>query len=96
MFPTRRCSLLWKTFLFRSHHIDKIKFLIVQGIVGIIRGYQLVISPLFGSVCRFYPSCSQYAIGALQRYGLIKGSWLAVKRLLRCHPWHVGGYDPVP
>jgi uncharacterized protein len=82
--------------LFGSHHIEKIKILIVQGVVGIIRGYQLVISPLFGSVCRFYPSCSQYAIGALLRYGLIKGLWLAIKRLLRCHPWHAGGYDPVP
>ena len=64
--------------------------------IGIIRGYQITISPLFGSVCRFYPSCSQYAIAALRRYGLMKGLGLAVKRLLRCHPWNPGGFDPVP
>jgi len=68
----------------------------VQGTIGIIRGYQLMVSPLLGSVCRFYPSCSQYAIEAFHRYGLIKGCWLAFNRLLRCHPWNAGGYDPVP
>jgi putative membrane protein insertion efficiency factor len=56
----------------------------------------MIISPLFGSVCRFYPSCSQYAIAALGKYGLTKGLGLAVKRLLRCHPWNPGGFDPVP
>ncbi|MEJ2155318.1 MAG: membrane protein insertion efficiency factor YidD [Desulfobacteraceae bacterium] len=69
---------------------------IVKGIALLIRCYQLVISPLFGSVCRFTPSCSQYAIEAFRRHGLIKGFVLSFKRLIRCHPWHAGGFDPVP
>jgi hypothetical protein len=64
--------------------------------IYIIRIYQLVLSPLLGPACRFVPSCSQYAIQALQKYGFIKGSWLAVKRISRCHPLNPGGYDPVP
>ncbi|MDE1461034.1 membrane protein insertion efficiency factor YidD [Spartinivicinus poritis] len=62
----------------------------------LIRAYQLAISPLLGRNCRFYPSCSSYALEAIEQYGAIKGCWLAVRRLLRCHPWHPGGYDPVP
>ncbi len=62
----------------------------------LIRAYQLLVSPLVGPACRFSPSCSQYALEAIRRHGAIKGSTLAVKRLLRCNPWHAGGYDPVP
>jgi len=65
-------------------------------LVLLIRGYQQVISPLFPPSCRFAPSCSAYAVTALQRYGVIKGGWLAFKRILRCNPWNPGGYDPVP
>lgn len=59
-----------------------------------IRLYKLLISPLLGDVCRFTPSCSIYAIGVIKKYGAAKGSWLALKRICRCHPWHPGGYDP--
>lgn len=65
-------------------------------LIGIIRGYRLFISPLFGPSCRFRPTCSQYAIEAIDRFGAVKGSWLATKRILRCHPFHPGGFDPVP
>ncbi|WP_341502609.1 membrane protein insertion efficiency factor YidD [Gallaecimonas sp. GXIMD4217] len=61
-----------------------------------IRAYQLLISPLLGPRCRFTPSCSQYAIEALKRHGPLKGSWLAARRILKCHPCHPGGHDPVP
>ncbi len=64
--------------------------------VGLIRLYQWLISPLLGPHCRFHPSCSQYALEAIERYGLVHGGWLAIKRIGRCHPWHPGGYDPVP
>jgi len=62
----------------------------------LIRAYQLTVSPILGQCCRFVPSCSQYAIEAIERYGLLKGGWLACRRLLRCHPWCEGGFDPVP
>jgi putative membrane protein insertion efficiency factor len=62
----------------------------------LIRVYQTTLSPLLGPACRFHPSCSQYALEAIDRFGCRKGGWLAVKRLCRCHPWHPGGYDPVP
>ncbi|HON74512.1 MAG: membrane protein insertion efficiency factor YidD [Candidatus Lutibacillus vidarii] len=65
-------------------------------LVALVRVYQRVISPLRPPTCRFYPSCSAYAITALQRFGPIKGSWLAVRRLFRCHPWNPGGVDHVP
>ncbi|MFZ5624992.1 MAG: membrane protein insertion efficiency factor YidD [Gemmatimonadota bacterium] len=64
--------------------------------VALIRGYQRWISPAFPARCRFYPSCSQYTLEAMTRYGVLKGSWLGLKRLLRCHPFHPGGFDPVP
>ena len=60
-----------------------------------VRFYQLFISPMFGPKCRFYPTCSAYAIEALQKKGALKGSWLTIKRLAKCHPFHPGGYDPV-
>ena len=68
------------------------KYLLIQ----LIRGYRLLISPLFPPTCRFQPTCSNYAITAIERFGVIKGSIMAVKRILRCHPLHPGGYDPVP
>ena len=61
----------------------------------LIRFYQLCISPMLGNNCRYYPTCSQYAIEAIEKKGIIRGSWMAVKRICRCHPWHTGGYDPV-
>ncbi|PCJ12693.1 MAG: membrane protein insertion efficiency factor YidD [Gammaproteobacteria bacterium] len=65
-------------------------------IVSLIKAYQLAISPLLGPRCRFYPSCSSYAIEAIQSHGLINGLVLALRRLSRCHPWHEGGVDLVP
>lgn len=61
-----------------------------------IRFYQGAISPLFPPVCRFTPTCSQYAVEAIMRHGIVKGSWLAIRRIARCHPWGGSGYDPVP
>jgi len=65
-------------------------------LMGIIRTYQLVVSPLLGPRCRFHPSCSCYAHTAIERHGVLRGSWLGAKRLFRCHPFSEGGYDPVP
>ena len=65
-------------------------------LAGLIRGYQIVLSPLLPPSCRFHPSCSQYALEAVTRHGALKGIWLAVLRIGRCHPFHPGGYDPVP
>jgi putative membrane protein insertion efficiency factor len=61
-----------------------------------IKIYQTIISPLLGPSCRFTPTCSQYAVEAIQKYGPLKGSWLSFKRILKCHPWGGSGYDPVP
>lgn len=65
-------------------------------VIGLIRAYQYLISPLLGPHCRFYPSCSQYAVEAIRRHGLLRGGYLSLHRLSRCHPWHPGGLDPVP
>ena len=65
-------------------------------LLGLIRGYQLIISPILPPSCRFYPSCSHYAHQAVAKHGAGKGGWLSLRRLLRCHPFHPGGYDPVP
>ncbi|MDP8228424.1 MAG: membrane protein insertion efficiency factor YidD [Candidatus Electryoneaceae bacterium] len=65
-------------------------------VILLIRGYQRFISPLLGQRCRFHPTCSNYAISALQRYSFLRGTYLAVWRLLRCGPWSDGGHDPVP
>lgn len=67
-----------------------------QLFIAFIRGYQVTISPWLGTNCRFQPTCSGYAIEAINRFGVLKGGYLAVKRLLKCHPFHDGGYDPVP
>jgi len=65
-------------------------------LIGFVRFYQAVISPMLPSSCRYYPSCSAYAVEALERYGAMRGSWLAMRRIARCHPFRPGGYDPVP
>jgi len=70
--------------------------LLIYPFLLLIRAYQVVISPMLGDRCRFFPSCSEYSMDALRRHGLFKGLWLAVLRVGRCHPWHPGGYDPVP
>ncbi len=84
-----------------THRINRRNILCGSGCVlrrmalALICMYQKYISPLFPRSCRYYPTCSMYAAQAITRYGLAKGSWKALKRLLRCHPWHAGGYDPV-
>lgn len=65
-------------------------------IIALIRFYQLALSPLKQPTCRFSPTCSQYSIEAIERFGVIKGTYLSVRRILKCHPFHEGGYDPVP
>ncbi|MQY52409.1 membrane protein insertion efficiency factor YidD [Rhodocyclus tenuis] len=65
-------------------------------LVALIRIYQYAISPLLGQRCRFFPSCSEYTVEAVQRHGALKGGYLGMRRLARCHPWSPGGYDPVP
>lgn len=65
-------------------------------IITLIYGYRSLISPLFPPSCRFHPTCSQYAIEAIERFGVRRGGWLATKRILRCNPLHPGGYDPPP
>jgi putative membrane protein insertion efficiency factor len=65
-------------------------------LLGLIAGYRYFLSPLLGPSCRFYPTCSAYAIEAIESHGSLRGSWLALKRISRCHPWHPGGFDPVP
>jgi uncharacterized protein len=64
--------------------------------IGIIRFYQIVISPLKPPTCRFHPTCSHYGLEAIRRFGPLKGGWLTIKRILKCHPFHPGGFDPVP
>lgn len=65
-------------------------------VVVVLRAYRAVISPLYGDVCRYYPSCSAYALGSVQEHGVVKGGWLATRRLARCHPWAEGGIDDWP
>lgn len=64
--------------------------------MGIIRLYQITISPILGANCRFIPTCSAYALEAIQTHGVVRGGWLSIKRIARCHPYHEGGFDPVP
>ncbi|MCF8068548.1 MAG: membrane protein insertion efficiency factor YidD [Desulfobacterales bacterium] len=70
--------------------------MIKKAILLIIRSYKLFVSPLMRPACRFYPSCSEYAYEAIERHGVSRGSWLSLKRILRCHPLNAGGFDPVP
>ncbi|MDB5901864.1 MAG: hypothetical protein JWM26_742 [Betaproteobacteria bacterium] len=65
-------------------------------LLGLIAGYRYFLSPLLGPSCRFYPTCSAYAEEAIRDHGLLRGSWLAIVRISKCHPWHPGGVDPVP
>ncbi|MHB1512135.1 MAG: membrane protein insertion efficiency factor YidD [Acidiferrobacter sp.] len=67
-----------------------------KALMLLIRGYRYFLSPWLGSRCRYYPSCSAYALEAIERHGALRGVWLAVRRVSRCHPWHAGGHDPVP
>lgn len=76
--------------------VSRISLLLGRLLALPIRAYQLVLSPLLGARCRFYPSCSAYAVEALTTHGALRGSWLAGRRLLRCHPWNPGGVDHVP
>lgn len=69
--------------------------LLTKSVVFLLKGYRKIISPLKRKCCRFYPTCSQYAIEAFEKHGFIKGSFLTGKRVLKCHPFHPGGYDPV-
>ena len=70
--------------------------MLAKVLVLLVRGYQTTISPVLPPSCRYTPSCSEYAVEALQRYGALKGSWLTLRRLGRCHPFRQGGHDPVP
>ena len=65
-------------------------------IIALIRGYQRYLSPLTGPSCRFHPTCSHYTLESVERYGALRGGWMGFRRILRCHPFHPGGYDPVP
>lgn len=65
-------------------------------LLAFIRAYQYLLRPMLGSNCRFYPSCSDYAREAIERHGAFRGTWLAIRRVARCHPYHPGGFDPVP
>ena len=77
-------------------YLDIILKLLAVPFILLIKIYQLLISPLFPSSCRYTPTCSHYTLEALKKYGLLKGSWLGIKRISRCHPWGGSGYDPVP
>ena len=76
--------------------LPSVRTVVAAPAIALIRAYQLVLSPMRPPTCRFYPSCSTYALSAIERFGLVRGSWLAIRRLLRCHPWNPGGVDHVP
>lgn len=86
--------MLSKKFWERSK--KALKFVLTLPFVVLIRFYQYCISPFVPKVCRFEPSCSVYAVEALRKHGILRGSWLAARRILRCNPWGGSGYDPVP
>jgi putative membrane protein insertion efficiency factor len=65
-------------------------------LLALVAAYRYLLSPMLGRSCRFFPTCSEYAMEALARHGALRGTWLTVRRVARCHPWHPGGYDPVP
>jgi putative membrane protein insertion efficiency factor len=77
-------------------YLETVLKLFAVPVILLIKIYQLLISPLFPSSCRYTPTCSHYTLEALKKYGLLKGSWLGIKRISRCHPWGGSGYDPVP
>jgi putative membrane protein insertion efficiency factor len=70
--------------------------IVARLVVLLTRGYQVTLSPLLPSACRYQPTCSRYTLEAVERYGALRGSWMGAKRIARCHPFHPGGYDPVP
>ncbi len=70
--------------------------MIAYPLIALIYLYRFTLSPIIGNQCRYEPTCSHYAEDALRKHGAIRGSWLALKRIVRCHPWHDGGFDPVP
>lgn len=76
--------------------MGRLSALLARVLLGLVRAYQLVVSPWLGGRCRHLPSCSAYAATAIERFGPARGTWLAARRLLRCHPWGTAGYDPVP
>ena len=76
--------------------MNLLKFIFSKFIVGLVRFYQIAISPWMGSSCRYSPTCSQYMIEAVNEWGPLKGFWLGIKRIGRCHPWGGDGYDPIP
>ena len=93
---SKRCTMFCYASMKVSHLLRYSSKLLAQLLILPIRFYQRCISPLTPPSCRFTPTCSQYAVEALRKYGPFKGSWLALRRLLRCHPWGGSGYDPVP
>ena len=89
-------SILGSTLVMLPRFRQKLRQLLLGLLMGAVRCYRCVISPLLGPRCRYLPSCSAYCLESLARYGPQKGLWLSVKRLARCHPWGASGYDPVP
>ena len=79
-----------------KNYLDTVLKLLAVPFILLIKIYQLLISPLFPSSCRYSPTCSHYTLEALKKYGILKGSWLGIKRISRCNPWGGSGYDPVP
>ena len=75
---------------------DLVKTFLRYAFVAVIWAYRLLVSPLFPPSCRYHPTCSTYALEAIEKYGPLKGGWIGLKRIMRCHPWRSGGYDPVP
>ena len=76
--------------------MEKVSIALRKVPVGIIKLYQTLLSPMLGPTCRFHPSCSHYAVDAITEHGMIRGCWISIKRILKCHPFNDGGYDPVP
>ncbi len=81
---------------YSSSNTKNFKKILILPLISLVRFYQVALSPLTPAACRFEPSCSNYALQALEKYGVIKGSWLALKRILSCNPWGKSGYDPIP
>jgi putative membrane protein insertion efficiency factor len=79
-----------------SRGLERLRLLPRNICVAILVAYRAVISPLYGDVCRYYPSCSAYALQAIQQHGVVRGIWLGARRILRCHPWAAGGVDDIP